>query len=158
MSRPRARRDFLLDSGAVSYLAATFNETRIWLRQISTLYEEPGVFVPVPVISECKTGDPRRDAPVNRLFSMIAPPGKPAGYLIDLTSSHAERAAVLRTRAISSQSKSRTSRLSVTDAHLVVMAEERSYVNAVTILTADPDDIQLLVELTGARNIAVQVV
>lgn len=157
MSRPRARRDFLLDSGAVSHLAANPNEARVWLRQIGVLYDEPSVFVPVPVISECKTGDPRRDAPVDRLFSMIAPPGKPAGYLLDLTRSHAERAAVLRTRAISG-APSRKATVSVTDAHIVAMAEERSYLNAVTILTTDPDDLRQLVDLTGARNIAVQVV
>jgi hypothetical protein len=156
VSQPRARRDFLLDSGAVSYLATHFAETRVWLRQIATLYEEPGVFVPVPVISECKTGDPRRDAPVDRLFSMIAPPGRPTGYLLGLTHSHAERAAVIRTQAIS-RTAGHKGRISVTDAHVVAMAEERSYHNAVTILTSDPDDLRLLVELTGARNIGVQV-
>lgn len=157
MSQLRARRDFLLDSGAVSHLAANFSETRVWLRQIATIYEQPGVFVPVPVISECKTVDPRRDAPVDHLFSMIAPPGRPTGYLLGLTHSHAERAAVLRTQAIS-RTEGRKGRVSVTDAHIAAMAEERSYHNAVTILTSDPDDLRLLVELTGARNIGVQVV
>jgi hypothetical protein len=37
------------------------------------------------------------------------------------------------------------------------MAEERSYVCAVTIITSDPDDINLLVGLTRRTNIAVDV-
>jgi len=44
------------------------------------------------------------------------------------------------------------------DAQLVALAEDRSSTNAVTILTTDPDDIMLLVDLTGATNIAVQAV
>ncbi len=157
MSRPIARRDFLLDSGAVTHLAAYPNAAAAWLREIANRYDEPSVLVPVPVISECRTGDPRRDAPVDRLFSMIAPPGRPSGFLIDLTRAHAERAAVLRTRAISGEAR-RKARVSVTDAHVVAMAKERSYHNAVSILTSDPNDLRLLVELTGAKNIGVIVV
>jgi hypothetical protein len=37
------------------------------------------------------------------------------------------------------------------------MAEERSYTCAVTIVTGDPDDINLLVGLTLRTNIAVDV-
>ena len=37
------------------------------------------------------------------------------------------------------------------------MAEERSYICAVTIITGDPDDIKLLVNLTHRTNIAVDV-
>ena len=37
------------------------------------------------------------------------------------------------------------------------MAEERSYVCAVTIITSDPNDINLLVGLTRRTNIAVDV-
>jgi hypothetical protein len=60
---------------------------------------------------------------------------------------------VLRTEAL------RLSRrdISTTDAQVVAMAEERSYVCTVTIITGDPDDINLLVGLTHRTNIAVDV-
>jgi hypothetical protein len=47
--------------------------------------------------------------------------------------------------------------ISTTDAQIVAMAEERSHICAVTIVTGDPDDINLLVGLTRRTNIAVDV-
>jgi len=63
------------------------------------------------------------------------------------------RAGVLRSEA------SRGSRrdISTTDAQIVAMAEERSYSHAVTIITGDPNDINVLVGLTRRTNIAVDV-
>jgi len=49
-------------------------------------------------------------------------------------------------------------RISAVDAQVVALAEERSVYNAVTIFTSDPNDFQLLVDLTGAPNIAVHAV
>ena len=43
--------------------------------------------------------------------------------------------------------------ISTTDAQIVAMAEERSHICAVTIVTGDPDDINLLVGLTRRTNI-----
>ncbi len=48
--------------------------------------------------------------------------------------------------------------MSTTDAQVVALAEQRSHVNAVTILTGDRIDISLLVDLTRRSNIAVDVV
>jgi len=48
--------------------------------------------------------------------------------------------------------------VSTTDAQVVALAEQRSHVNAVTILTGDRIDIGLLVELTRRPNIAVDIV
>lgn len=63
------------------------------------------------------------------------------------------RAGALRSEA------SRGSRrdISTTDAQIVAMAEERSYRHAVTIITGDPNDINVLVRLTRRTNIAVDV-
>lgn len=47
--------------------------------------------------------------------------------------------------------------VSTIDAQIVAMAEERSYICAVTVVTGDPDDIKLLVDLTRRPNIAVDV-
>ena len=48
--------------------------------------------------------------------------------------------------------------MSTTDAQVVALAEQRSHVIAVTILTGDRIDISLLVDLTRRSNIAVDVV
>lgn len=48
--------------------------------------------------------------------------------------------------------------MSTTDAQVVALAEQRSYLNAVTIITGDLLDIGLLVDLTRRPNIAVDVI
>jgi hypothetical protein len=60
---------------------------------------------------------------------------------------------VLRTEALQLSRRD----VSTTDAQIVAMAEERSYICAVTIVTGDPDDINLLVGLTRRTNIAVDI-
>lgn len=45
--------------------------------------------------------------------------------------------------------------ISAIDAQVVALAEERSAYRAVTILTADPTDMRLLVDVTGRPNISV---
>ena len=58
----------------------------------------------------------------------------------------ATRAGVLRTEALSLSRHD----ISRTDAQVVAMAEERSRICAVTIITGDPQDINLLVGLPAA--------
>ncbi len=63
------------------------------------------------------------------------------------------RAGVLPTEALSLSRHD----ISPTDAQIVAMAEERRRICAMTIITDDPDDINLLVGVTRRTNIAVDV-
>jgi hypothetical protein len=155
--RPKARRDFILDSGGLSYLAESAHRTAVWLDRISSNYEEPAIVVPVPVLTECLTGSPRRDAPTNQLLAKLGAAAGDEGHLLLLSPAAASRAAALRTRAMTAASE-RKHPISAIDAQVVALAEERSFLCAVTILTSDPDDIQRLVDLTGRPNIAVRAV
>lgn len=68
----------------------------------------------------------------------------------------ASRAGVLRAQALAAGGRL----ISTTDAQVVALAEQRSALNAVTIITVTGDriDIELLVALTGRPNIAVALV
>jgi len=66
----------------------------------------------------------------------------------------ARRAGVLRAQALAAGGRL----ISPTDAQVVALAEQRSSRNAVTIITGDRMDIQLLVDLTRRPNIAVALV
>jgi hypothetical protein len=108
------------------------------------------LLIPIPVLTEIRSGQRGPDALIDRLIKAI---GAVDDVYAPLTAAAATRAGVLRTKAL------RLSRrdISTTDAQVVAMAEERSYVCAVTIITSDPDDINLLVGLTRRTNIAVDV-
>ncbi|MFI4992790.1 MAG: type II toxin-antitoxin system VapC family toxin [Solirubrobacterales bacterium] len=146
---PGHNRDFLLDSGAVSALASD----RDLLDAYVDLFEhtfDGSLLIPIPVLTEVRTGNPRYDTPVDRLVNTIR--GEDDVYL-PLTVEAASRAGVLRTQALQSTKRN----ISAIDAQIVGMAEERSGICAMTILTTDPDDINLLVGLTRRTNIAVDV-
>jgi predicted nucleic acid-binding protein len=146
---PGHRRDFLLDSGAVSALAADRNLLTDYLE----LFEhdlDGSLLIPIPVLTEIRTGNRRYDTPVDRLINAIR--GEFEVYL-PLTVEAASRAGILRTEALASSGRD----ISAIDAQIVAMAAERSDICAMTILTADPDDIGLLVDLTRRANIAVDV-
>jgi hypothetical protein len=146
---PQHNRDFLLDSGAVSALAADPNRLADYLE----LFEHDlngSLLIPVPVLTEIRTGNPRQDTLVDRLINTIR--GDHDVYL-PLTVKAASRAGVLRTEALPLSKRD----VSTTDAQIVGMAEERSDLCAITILTSDPQDINLLVGLTRRTNIAVDV-
>ena len=106
------------------------------------------LLIPIPVLTEVRSGSRRSDTLIDRLIKAI---GAEDDVYAPLTAHAAARAGVLRAEA------SRRSRhgISTTDAQIVAMAEERSYTCAVTIVTGDPDDINLLVGLTRRTNIAV---
>ena len=149
------RRDFLLDSGAISALA----EDRRLLDGYSLLLEEDFVgrtLIPNPVMAETRTGDPRRDVPLNILIKNITTTTAP---YITLTNEAANRAGVLRHLALKHLGKhrerKRDSKLTI-DAFVVAIAEELSRTRAVTILTGDLEDIELLVSFTGRDNIDVE--
>jgi hypothetical protein len=64
-SRPRC----VLDSGGVTGLTGRSQKARAWLRWIVT--HGGDVVVPTPVLSECTTGSPARDAEVNRVLGVL---------------------------------------------------------------------------------------
>lgn len=159
MIRPRARRDFILDTGAVIRFASDYVGFLHWLAAIESQYDEPIVLIPGPVLSECITGDDRIDFGINRVRSAIANQAavRQSKPLLPTELTFA-RSGVLRTLAIAARPDGPKTRISPTDAQIVALAEERSLYGPVTIITGDPRDIRLLVEVTGARNIGVQAV
>ena len=145
----RPRRDFLLDSGGVSALAANRDLLVAYLKLLK-LNLNGALLIPIPVLTEVRSGHRRSDALVDRLIKAI---GAEDDIYAPLTVEAATRAGVLRTEALPLSRHD----ISTTDAQVVAMAEERSLICAVTIITGDPGDINLLVGLTRRTNIAVDV-
>jgi hypothetical protein len=145
----RHRRDFLLDSGGVSALAASPGLLVAYLDLLEQRFDG-ALLVPVPVLTEVRSGQRRSDTLLDRLIKAI---GAEEDVYAPLTAQTAARAGVLRAEASRRVSRA----ISTTDAQIVAMAEERSYTCAVTIITGDPNDIKLLVDLTQRTNIAVDV-
>lgn len=145
----RPRRDFLLDSGGVSALAGNRDLLVAYL-ELLKLRLSGALLIPIPVLTEVRSGHRRSDALVDRLVKAI---GAEGDIYAPLTVTAAARAGVLRTEALQLSRRD----ISTTDAQIVAIAEERSYVCAVTIVTGDPEDINLLVGLTRRTNIAVDV-
>ena len=148
---PGHRRDFLLDSGAITAFATSQQLTGQYLDWIDRDFTG-SLLIPVPVLTEIRTGDPRKDVLVDRLINRIR--GEHGVYL-SLSPTAASRAGVLRTEALPLISEDED--ISTTDAQIVGSAEERSAFSAITILTTDPNHINLLVGLTRRANIAVDI-
>jgi predicted nucleic acid-binding protein len=145
----RHRRDFLLDSGGVSALAADPGLLVTYLELLARRFDG-ALLIPVPVLTEVRSGQRRTDTLLDRLVKAI---GAEGDIYAPLTAQAAARAGVLRAEA----TRRSNSTISTTDAQIVAMAEERSYICAVKIITGDPYDIKLLVDLTHRTNIAVDV-
>jgi predicted nucleic acid-binding protein len=145
----RPRRDFLLDSGGVSALAADRDLLTGYL-ELLRLRFDGALLVPIPVLTEVRSGHRRSDVLVDRLIKAI---GAEHDIYTPLTVHAAVRAGVLRDAA----SRQSPREISTTDAQIVAIAEELSHTRAVTIITGDPHDISLLVGLTRRSNIAVDV-
>ncbi len=147
---PRHRRDFLLDSGAVSAFAA---DPRLLEAYIKIVNEDftGSLLIPIPVLTEIRTGEPRHDVIVDRLINTLR--GEQEDVYVPLTVEIATRAGVLRTQALASSNQD----ISAIDAQIVATAEELSHHSAVTILTSDTNDIGVLVNLTRRTNIAVDI-
>jgi len=154
MNRPKARRDFILDSGGLSHLANSEARTIAWFEEIAQVWDAPAIFVPLVVMSECLTGNPRHDAKTHRLLKRIEAGAGDEGHWLHPTLASMSRASVLRTQAIKARANDNRP-ISAIDAQVVALAEERSAYRAVTILTTDAADIQLLVDLTRRPNLSV---
>lgn len=94
MTRPKASRDFLLDSGGLSHLAESDQRMAGWLDEITSAYDQPMVFVPVFVLSECLSGKPRDDTKIRRLTKRLDVAAAPESCWLHLTMTTAERAGV----------------------------------------------------------------
>jgi hypothetical protein len=146
---PQHRRDFLLDSGAVTALAQNPRLVEAYQTLFESKYDG-SILIPMVVVPEFSSGDPRKEAPVDRFINALI---KTQGSIyLPLTSlALAKRAGALRTEAKQSKGK----KISPIDALIVAIAEDLSLRSAVTILTGDPKDIQTLVNITRRPNIAV---
>jgi hypothetical protein len=143
------RRDFLLDTGAVSALAGDDKLLRSYTRLLDR--EVVGsLHIPSPVQSESHTGKAKYDALVDRMVNRLSRPGVkvyiPSSVEID------RRAGELRFEA----EKVLGEKITGVDAQVVAIAEYRSRLCAVTILTTDTEHIKALVKATGAKNIEVK--
>jgi hypothetical protein len=143
----RHRRDFLLDSGGVSALAGNQDLLVGYCKLLEKLYD--GAFlIPIPVLTEVRSGQRGPDTLIDRLVKAIG-----VDVYVPLGVAAATRAGVLRTEALRLTNRI----ISPIDAQVVAIAEERSRICAVTIITGDPGDINLIVGLTRRTNIAVDV-
>jgi hypothetical protein len=131
------RRDFLLDSGAVSELARDRKALDAYWEALRTDYNG-SIRVPDPILSEVYTGDPRLDVVVDRLLNEIDTGDK---VFEPLTTALAKRAGVLRYQALK---RNPAEDISPTDAQLVAIAEYRSHNCFITIVTGDVDHIKML--------------
>ncbi|MGC2374111.1 MAG: hypothetical protein WA484_09580 [Solirubrobacteraceae bacterium] len=104
----RPRRDFLLDSGGVSALAANRDLLVAYL-ELLKLRLTGALLIPIPVLTEVRSGQRRSDALVDRLIKAI---GAEDDVYAPLTAHTAARAGVLRAEA---SQRSRHS-ISTTDA------------------------------------------
>ena len=107
--------------------------------------------MPVPVLTEVRSGQRSTDVLVDRLLRAISVTGS---IYAPLTVETASRAGVLRATA----QVGRRRPISAIDAQVVAIGEERSYRRAVTIMTTDRTDIAALVEVSSRPNIAVHAV
>ncbi len=142
------RRDFLLDSGAVSTLAESPRLADAYLSLLQHRLNG-SLLIPMPVVAEVRTGDPRYDVPVDRLTNAMR--SRQENVYTPLTLDIAERAGVLRTEALRSCDRD----ISAIDAMIAATADDLADHCAVTILTGDPEDMKLLIGLTRRTNIAV---
>jgi len=140
----------LLDSGGVTALATSKDLLTDYLNMLKRRFDG-SILIPIAVVTEFRTGDPRKDVAVDRFINAMR--RRQVRVYVPLTLEIAERAGVLRTQARASGHPD----ISVTDAHIVATADDLANHSAVTILTGDPEHMKVLVELTHRTNIAVDV-
>jgi hypothetical protein len=148
-----SRSDLLLDGAAVSALAADRELLAAYLRVLEeSLYGM--LLIPSFIMIEAYTAPPDERALVDRLIEEIS--GK-EDVLIALTNESAMRAGELRHKALARSPREKGSRLNnlTNCAFVVSAAEELSDTHSVMIVTDNPDDINLLIEITGRTNIGV---
>ena len=138
---------------AVSALAADRELLAAYLRVLEGhLYG--ALLIPSFVMTEAYTAPPDERALGDRLIEEIS--GE-EDVFIPLTPESAGRAGELRHKALARSPREEGSRInSLTNCAVVVSAaEELSDTRSVMIATDDPDDINLLIEITGRTNIGV---
>jgi predicted nucleic acid-binding protein len=140
----------ILDSGGVSGLASDRDVLARYLRLLGARFDG-SLLIPIPVLTEVRTGHRSSGALLERLIKAI---GAEDELYLPLDVAAATRAGLLRASALAAGGRI----VSTTDAQVVALAEQRSYLNAVTIITGDLLDIGLLVDLTRRPNIAVDVI
>jgi hypothetical protein len=153
------RRDFLLDTGAVSALA---EDDKLFVGYQRILKLGGGsLHIPSPVQSENHTGNPKHDTLVDRMVNRIGRAGVqvyiPGDPEID------KRAGELRyiaQKALddANRGKPRKPRDEITgvDGQIMAIAERRSGLYAVTLVTTDLKHMNALINAAGARNIEVK--
>lgn len=157
LTRPRVARDIILDSGALSRLAAGDNYAKTFLQEIARIYDPPMYLVPHVVMTEVTTGYRRDDVRMDIFLKSIDDPDEPGAFWLPTSPEIARRAGVLRTEAHASRDPQKRP-VSAVDAQVVAHAEERSQRRGVTILTSDPGDLSDLLDgiVPHPRNIAVE--
>jgi hypothetical protein len=152
------RRDFLLDSGAVTTLAHDEKQL-VAYKQLLARYLAGSLHIPSPVLSEIHTGEPKYDAVVDRMVNRISRAGVEVYIPGSVeTDKRAGELRYLAQKALDEANpKKPQDKISGVDALLVAIAERRSRLYPVTIVTTDPVHIKALVAATGAKNIEVDV-
>jgi len=109
--KSRHRRDFLLDSTGVSALAGNRNLLVAYIDIIAQRFDG-ALLIPVPVLTEARSGHRRTDVLIDRLIKTI---GGPEGAYVVHTPGVASRTGVLRTEALEAGAKE----ISAIDAQVV---------------------------------------
>ncbi len=120
----------VLDSGGLTALVGGSQRARVWLRWV--IEHDGSVCVPTPVLVESTTGDPGRDAEVNRVLGVLQ---RAASVLQAPDESTARRAGRLRFAARSDDG---------IDALVASAAVGDG--SAAVVLTSDPDDMKVLLQ------------
>jgi hypothetical protein len=148
------RRDFILDSGAVSRLAGDDNVLDGYRRALESDFVG-SLHIPSPLQAEIHTGVAKHDARIDRMVNRISR----SGVKVYITSDDKtnRRAGELRYLAQKALGKPKPGdEITGIDALIVAIAERLSHRCSVTILTTDLKHIQALVHATGAKNIDVK--
>jgi len=153
------RRDFLLDSGAVSSLAGDEKLFDAY-RKLVDRQVVGSLHIASPVMSEARTGQAKYDALINRMVNRLSSPG--VEVYIPGTVETDNRAGELRyiaQKALDEANPEKVGKpghkISGVDALLVAIAERLSRRCPITIVTTDVEHIQALVDATDAKNIDV---
>jgi hypothetical protein len=145
----RHRRDFLLDSGGVSALASSSGLLVAYLELLEQRFDG-ALLIPVPVLTEVRSGQRRSDTLIERLIKAI---GAEEDVYAPLTPQAAARAGVFarpggEALAAHDLDDRRPDRRDGRGAQLHVCGDDHH---------CDRHDIKLLVDLTRRTNIAVDV-
>jgi len=128
----------VLDSGGVTALIGRSQKARAWLRWVVS--NAGDVIVPTPVLAECTTGSPARDAEVNRMLAVL---GRYARAFASPDEATARLAGSLRYAARTDDG---------IDA--LVAAEAARLASSTVLLTSDPTDLKRL--LLRSAQVSVQ--